>query len=180
LPPGPGDSVVDCGPFEPGREPQREHVTLGADVLSVGSDDEATRVAVEGLNCLVHDVSVVASLAVADAGFASPPEPNVEAGAAHDATIDAPELTLAFMGFDASTPEHDAGHTLIELEKALIIGHHVTHISLQHTGAAGCVALAYATWWIVGCRPPRSRAQATASAPLGDAHARKEDLYQDP
>jgi|HubBroStandDraft_2_1064218.scaffolds.fasta_scaffold107470_2 hypothetical protein len=46
---------------------------------------------------------------VADVGFASPPEPNVEAGKAHDATIDAPELTVAFMGFDASTPDGDAG-----------------------------------------------------------------------
>jgi hypothetical protein len=71
------------------------------------------------------------------------------------------------------------GATLVALEKALIIGHHTTHISLQHTRASGYVALAYATWWIVGCRPPRSQAQATASAPLGDAHGRKEDLYQD-
>jgi hypothetical protein len=48
------------------------------------------------------------SLDVAEAGFASP-EPSVEAGGAHDAARDAPELTVAFMGFDASTQGRDAG-----------------------------------------------------------------------
>jgi hypothetical protein len=48
------------------------------------------------------------SLDAADAGFASP-EPSVEAGGAHDAARDAPELTVAFMGFDASTQGRDAG-----------------------------------------------------------------------
>jgi len=54
-------------------------------------------------------LSVAVGFDVAEAGFASPPEPNVEAGRAQDATIDAPEFTVAFMGFDASAPEHDAG-----------------------------------------------------------------------
>jgi hypothetical protein len=47
---------------------------------------------------------------VADAAFgAAPPEPGLEAGGAQDATVDAPELTVAFMGFDTSAPERDAG-----------------------------------------------------------------------
>jgi hypothetical protein len=66
-------------------------------------------VAAAGFDAGVELTVAAIGFDVAEAGFASPPEPNVEAGGAQDATIDAPELTVAFMGFDASAPEHDAG-----------------------------------------------------------------------
>ena len=88
--------------------------TVASGAFSVGvsafGDSGATlSVANAGFDAGVEFTVAAVGFDVAEAGFASPPEPNVEAGRAQDATIDAPEFTVAFMGFDASAPEHDAG-----------------------------------------------------------------------
>jgi hypothetical protein len=86
--------------------------TVASGAFSVGVSafgDSGATVATMAFDAGVEFTVAAIGFDVAEAGFASPPEPNVEAGGARDVTVDAPELTVAFMGFDASAPEHDAG-----------------------------------------------------------------------
>jgi hypothetical protein len=77
-------------------------------VSAFGDSGTTFSVATAGFDAGVEFTVAAIGFDVAEAGFASPPEPNLEAGGAQDVTIDSPGLTVAFMGFDASAPEHDA------------------------------------------------------------------------